>query len=276
MTCRTINTERGVVELRISGKGIPVLFIHGGHSNCQERLVHKGLDKNQYQLITPSRPGYGRTPLSGHESPEAAAALLSALLDALDIDQGIVYGISAGGLTALAMAANYPGKVKKLILASAITKKWLDADSSTYKTAKRIFHPRMEGFTWSMVRLFASWAPRMMARNFIEEFSSLDHPEVTREEAAELAAALRKYRSGKGFINDIDQTLEVATLRRITCPTLILHSKYDKSVPPDHARHGAMEIENAMLHLLDNKWGHMIWIGEDYEQSEKIITGFIK
>jgi pimeloyl-ACP methyl ester carboxylesterase len=78
-----------------------------------------------------------------------------------------------------------------------------------------------------------------------------------------------------GFVNDIDQTIEVETLRKITCPTLILHSKNDNSVPIDHARHAKSEITNSEIVLLDNLWGHMIWIGKDYESTQTEITSFI-
>jgi pimeloyl-ACP methyl ester carboxylesterase len=63
MRIEVIKTDKGQIEYSIVGKGVPILFLHGGHSNCQETLLHKGFDTNKFQLITPSRPGYGNTPL---------------------------------------------------------------------------------------------------------------------------------------------------------------------------------------------------------------------
>ena len=54
MEIKIIDTDKGQVEYSIVGKEKPVLFLHGGHSNCKETLFHKGFDTNKFQLITPS------------------------------------------------------------------------------------------------------------------------------------------------------------------------------------------------------------------------------
>ena len=148
MNCKVINTKLGTIEYSLIGKGQPILFIHGGHSNCNESLCHKGFDLEKYQLITPSRPGYGRTPLGENKTPKQSADLIKELLDHLSIENVIVYGISAGGLTAIEFARYYSDKVNKLILASAVSKKWLDNEGKTYKIAQKIFHPRIEKIIW--------------------------------------------------------------------------------------------------------------------------------
>lgn len=80
MNCEVININHGEVEYRSIGTGRPIVFIHGGHSNCHETLSHKGFDLEKFQLITPSRPGYGKTPLSNNQTPSKAASLLADLL----------------------------------------------------------------------------------------------------------------------------------------------------------------------------------------------------
>ncbi|MEM6846250.1 MAG: alpha/beta hydrolase [Bacteroidota bacterium] len=110
---KVLNNRLGDIEYSSVGRGVPVLFVHGGHSNCHETLCHQGFDLERFQLITPSRPGYGKTPLNGNRTPKQAADLMVELLNHLKIDDVVVYGISAGGLTAIALAANYPSKVKK-------------------------------------------------------------------------------------------------------------------------------------------------------------------
>jgi len=107
MTPQLINTSKGKIEYTITGQGIPILFVHGGHVNCRETIFRKGLDLNKFCCITPSRPGYGNTPLSdSNKSPKGTADLFIALLEELDYYEVIVIGISAGGLTALEIAAH--------------------------------------------------------------------------------------------------------------------------------------------------------------------------
>ena len=53
MNNKIIKTKLGEIEFSIIGQGVPILFIHGGHSNSNDTLCYKGFDLNKYQLITP-------------------------------------------------------------------------------------------------------------------------------------------------------------------------------------------------------------------------------
>jgi len=270
-----ITTPLGDIEYTLAGKGIPVLFLHGGHSNCKETLSHKGFDRAQFQRITPSRPGYGQTPLNGHQTPRQAATRIIELLHALSLKKVVVYGISAGGPTAIALAATYPDRVHKLILASAVTKPWLDPKEPTYKIAQWIFHPRMEGFTWGMVRFFSKIFPTLIAQSFYPQFSKRPKHPLKKKDVQELIAALKHYRSNSGFLNDIDQQPEPEALGQITCPTLIVHSKTDASVSFAHAEHAHEQIPHSTLLELDNEWGHLFWIGDDAEYARAKTRAFL-
>ncbi len=83
MNCHFETTEKGKIEFSQYGKDEPVLIIHGGHSNCKETLTHKGLNPQEFRIITPSRPGYGKTPLNDSKPPEQAAELIACLLAGL-------------------------------------------------------------------------------------------------------------------------------------------------------------------------------------------------
>nr|WP_299000098.1 alpha/beta hydrolase [uncultured Allomuricauda sp.] len=237
--------------------------MHGGHSNCFENLCHKGFDVKKFRLITPSRPGYGKTQLTGNRTPKQAAALIMELLNQLSITSFVVYGVSAGGLTAIELASNYPSKVSKLILASAISKKWVDKEEKIYKTAKRMFNPRVEKYVWGMVRLFSTIFPKMIAKNFYPQFSNKLSHKLKKDDVDELISAMRNYSSKNGFLNDIDQSIDEEILTTIKCPTLIIHSENDASVPFEHALHSSKMIENSRIVTLNNKWGHLFWIGTD-------------
>jgi len=276
MISKVINTRLGDIEYCSIGKGIPIIFVHGGHSNCNETLCHKGFDLEQFQLITPSRPGYGKTPLNGNRTPKQAADLFIELINYLSIDNVIVYGISAGGLTAIEMASNYPDKVSKLILASAISKKWLDEQGKIYKTAKKIFNPKTEKIIWGMVRFFSMIFPNMIAKSFYPQFSKNPIHKLKKYDIQELIASMKYYNSKIGFINDIDQNIGNDVISRIKCPTLIIHSKNDNSVPFDHALHSKKMIKNSKLIELNNEWGHLFWIGADSKRSIEKTIEFIK
>ena len=276
MKSKVINTRFGKIEYCSIGKGTPILFVHGGHSNCNETLCHKGFDVEKFQLITPSRPGYGKTPLDKNKTPRQAADIIVELLDYLSIDNVVVYGISAGGLTAIELAGNYPDKVNKLILASAISKKWLDEQGEIYKTAKKMFNPKVERFIWGMVRFFSSVFPGMMAKSFYPQFSKNRIHKLNRVDIKELVLMMKYYNSKRGFLVDIDQDINDEVIAKIKCPTLIIHSENDNSVSLEHAKYANKMIENSKIEILQNEWGHLFWIGSDTKKSIEMTIKFIE
>lgn len=64
MVIKSITTEKGFIEYSQYGDGIPLLFVHGSHGSCRDVFYKNGLDAEQFNFITPSRPGYGDTPLT--------------------------------------------------------------------------------------------------------------------------------------------------------------------------------------------------------------------
>lgn len=275
MDCKIIDTKKGKVEFSIYGSGPPLLFIHGGHGNCRETLFHKGFDTSKFQIITPSRPGYSATPLLSNSSPKGTAELFIELLNELNIGKVILIGISAGGPTAIELASCFPERIEKLILISAVTKKWLSEADPTYLKAKKIFKPSIERYSWALFKLFYRLFPKLMSRTMFQELSTVKEALITKEETKELFEMIRKQRSYAGFINDIEQRIAPETISKINLPTLILHSLHDKSVKIEHATYANKTIKNSLLLTYKNKWGHLLWLGDESEQPIKDVLQFI-
>lgn len=276
MEIKIINTDIGQVEYSIVGTGLPVLILHGGHSNCKETLCHKGFDINKYQLITPSRPGYGNTPLDDIYTPKKTADLIISLLDYLKIDKVVLYAISAGGLTSIELAARYPERVEKLILASAVSQKWLDKNGQVYKIAKKLFNPKTEGIVWGLIRFFSGIFPKIIANNFYPQFSTNKTHKLEKSDIKELLSTFKYFNSKTGFMIDIEHDIEKEIISEIQCPTLIIHSINDNSVSYEHAVHANRMIKNSKLVGLDNEWGHLFWIGNDSNVSIRKTIEFIE
>ena len=271
-----IDTEKGQVEYSIVGKGTPVLFLHGGHSNCRETLFHKGFDTDEYQLITPSRPGYGNTPLNDNCTPMQTADLLVLLLNHLKIDKVIIYAISAGGLTSIELSSKYPDRVEKLILASAVSKKWLDKNEQVYKTAKKLFNPKTEKIVWGLIRFFSGIFPKIIGNSFHPQFSKNESRRLEKDDVKELLSTFKHFNSKTGFMCDIDHYVEQEQISKIQCPTLIIHSRNDNSVSFEHAEYANKMIKQSKLIALDNEWGHLFWIGKDSNEPIRKTIKFIE
>lgn len=215
--CETKNTELGKIEYSIKGNGIPVLFFHGAHSNCRETLFHNGWDLSKYMIITPSRPGYGNTPLGKNTTPYKTAELTNALLEKFEIENVIVIGISAGGLSAIAFAKQFPTKTCSLILISAVTKKWLDENDDLYKRGMKMFSPKIEKISWTLFRTFFRVLPKMMAKTLFNELSTKSNQEITKSEIEQVQKMKFKQASGNGFIADLNQDIANQTIKEVKC-----------------------------------------------------------
>ncbi len=258
-----LKTKLGEIEFRVLGEGNTILVLHGGHSNMYDPLAHRGFNLNRFKFIIPSRPGYGKTRLEGNKSPGEAANLILLLMDNLNISCFDIMGISAGGPTALELAARNPSRVRHLILISAVTKKWIRKTDINYRVALMIFNHNIEWLTWRLSRLIAVLLPKIFAKILFKQMSS--HKHMNSLDTVLFKKMISLQRSGSGFVNDLAQEVDQATLNQIKCHTLIIHSYFDKAVDISHALKAKMEIKYANTLLIKNNWGHLLWLDEKYE-----------
>ncbi len=270
------NTELGPVEYSIRGKGHPVLYFHGGHSNAKDMLLQTGWPLPNHRIIIPSRPGYGNTPLNQNTTPQQTARLINALVESLQIEKLIVVGVSAGGLSAIEYAAQYPHKTCSLILISAVTRKWLDKNDKLYKVGQKMFSPKMEKISWIFFRIFFRIFPKMMSQTLFDQLSKKPNQKITKAEIEQIKEMVFNQASGNGFVTDLDQNIENRTIGKVACSTLILHSENDESVPIQMAHHADKKINNSVLKTYDNKWGHLLWVGEDRKYPFEDLNEFLK
>ena len=275
MEVKIIDTSYGKIEYSTYGKGEPVLFIHGGHSNSEELLAHKHIDSNKFTLITPSRPGYGNTPLGQNLSPIDSSKQIIELMDKLMINKFNVIGISAGGLTAIALTSLNPKRVLKFIMASSISKRWLNPNDKLYKKAKKLFSPKTEKYTWLLLRGFLKLFPKIMIKKIASELTAIKIKELDNEEINDVKNMLNEQRSKNGFVVDLDHDLEKNIIEQISSPTLIIHSKNDQAISKEHPLLAKDKIKNSKIIWIDNKWGHLIWVGKESKDIINNITTFL-
>ncbi|HEY4386824.1 MAG TPA: alpha/beta hydrolase [Ktedonobacteraceae bacterium] len=270
-------TRQGPIEYRVVGQGPAVLVLNGGHTNCSSPLGHEPffLDHG-YQLLIPSRPGYGKTPPFVGKTAEAFADALVSLLDLLHLDHVIVVGISAAGRTALQLAGRHPKRVSKVILQNAVIEGRFPRGLTRVATYL-LFNPIMERWTWAAFRAFGRVAPQAALRSMMGSLSSLPGDQVMatmspeRQQAA--LAFLLASRSGSGFLHDIHH--RCGDLSRITAPTLIIQSKYDGSIDPSHAIFALDHIPHAEL-FVSQAQSHLLWFSSYNDEIEAKMQEFFE
>ncbi len=106
----------------VHGEGEPLILIQGFAGPSRAWYFQTRAFKKHYQVIVFDNRGIGKT----DKSPEPYTAKTMAddtlgLMDHLGIDRAHVLGMSLGSLVAQELAINYPQRLRKLILAMAIT-----------------------------------------------------------------------------------------------------------------------------------------------------------
>lgn len=229
--------------------------------------------------ITPSRPGYLRTPVATGRTPTEQADAMAALLDVLAIAEAAVYAVSGGGPSGIEFAARHPDRTRALILEVTISQRFKPRGS---RLMLALFtNPLVSELQGELMRRF----PRMMAGQMLQVESSLnatDRARATDQILAnpeQLALVQGLVADGPpigllraGFDNDLRQfgAIKRLPLGEIRCPTLVLHGTHDGDVPFAHGEHSAREIPGAELHRVEKGW-HLLALSdgaEDYERAK--------
>jgi pimeloyl-ACP methyl ester carboxylesterase len=88
-------TKAGPIEYTLLGQGPVVLRLTGSMDDCQSSGGSEALLAAGFSILTPSRPGYGKTPLSAGKTASQAAEAMAALMDRLGITNADVIAESS-------------------------------------------------------------------------------------------------------------------------------------------------------------------------------------
>jgi pimeloyl-ACP methyl ester carboxylesterase len=278
MKSQLAQTTRGSIEYTLLGSGPTVLVCHGTSSNCFSTELAEPLVESGFNVLTPSRPGYGRTPLATGRSAAQAAQALVALLDCLGVQTCSVLAISGGGPTGIALAAGFPPRVTRPILAAAISYPEHRPDEPAYRNQTTFYGP-MHSILWGMLGLMSRLSPRRMARQTLAIFSTHDPDDgMNRLSSEDIAKINRFYRgrsSRQGALNDATHTVGADLLKSIRQPTLVIHSREDNSVPLSHAEWSLEHIPQAVL-CEAGITGYFFWVGPDYPRLDQAMVAFLQ
>jgi pimeloyl-ACP methyl ester carboxylesterase len=229
-----------------------------------------------YTVLVPSRPGCGRTPLRTGSSPAGFADAIAELCGRLGIGRlAAVVGVSAGGPTAVTMAARHPRLVQRLLLLGAVGFGPYP-DRRTRLGAYVVFNAATERLTWAGMRIMLQLAPTVGLRLLLRGLSILPPRELlaglSGQHRATLVRLFGGMRSGRGFLNDLRGAADVTA--QVTQPVLIIASRQDSGVPFAHAQAVASSLPRAEL-VESAANSHFVWFGEDYPAIAETIRRFI-
>jgi pimeloyl-ACP methyl ester carboxylesterase len=230
-----------------TGDGPPVLLVHGlGLSGGAWWRTVDALAPSM-RVITFDHRGIGRSEaLMPTFTTEAMADDAIAVLDALEIAEAHVYGISLGGMVAQQLALRHPDRVRSLVLGATQPggRRAVRADDDVMRFFTRRAHMSHEEAAWASVPY--NYGPR--AR---EEQVDLIADDIERRLTNPFnEAAYRAQLFAAAMHNCFGR------LGRIRAPTFIVHGAHDRVIPVANAHLLADGIPEARLRVLESA-GHL-------------------
>jgi 3-oxoadipate enol-lactonase len=227
------------VHYRIAGPvdAPPLLLIHSLGTSMAMWAPQAEALAGPFRVITYDLRGHG---LSETSAGDYSLAILArdavGLLDALDIGQAHVAGVSLGGMIAQTLGIEHGSRVRSLILGD--TASLIGPKSNWDNRAATI---RADGM--------ASITDAILARWFTAGFIATE-PATARGFAAMLTRMpAEAYVSASFAVRDGDTTARLGSIR---CPTLVLVGDQDVSTPPAAAEALKAGIPGAELTIIAN------------------------
>jgi len=243
-------------------EGAPVMVLNNGIiMNAATSWVFqtKAFSAN-YRVLQYDCRGQGQSdhPAEAY-SMEQHADDLSALLDALEIKQAHIAGISYGGEVAQAFALDYPVKTLSLILADTV--------SEVGPALRMVIAGWVDALkTGDALAFFNATVPWNFSPEFIENNTALLEDAKSRYAQLDFPAVIRLC---EAFFN-VNFT---ARLAEISVPVCILVGKVDliKGIP--YAQKLRKHLPQAEYHILDGAGHASCW--ERPEEFNTVVLGFL-
>lgn len=122
-SAETLETNGVQIEYRVSGKGEPLVMLHG-FGECIDQSWGEVIPElaKSFRVIAINQRGHGAsTNPSGKFTHRQSAEDVKSVMDALGVRSANAVGFSSGGMTLLHLATRYPDRVSKLIMVGATT-----------------------------------------------------------------------------------------------------------------------------------------------------------
>lgn len=248
------------------GEGYPLVLLHGSGPGVSAyanwNKLFPLLSKNR-RMIAPDMVGFGYT-----DRPEGIKYGMNAwvqqtidLFDALKIEKADLVGNSFGGALALAMAAKYPERIRKLVLMGAMGVNF----PITYGLDRVWgYEPSIENMK-ELLDIFA------YSRALVtDELAKLRYETSIQPGFQESFGSMFPAPRQNSVVAMANNEVYLRTVKQ---PTLIVHGREDRVIPIETSLKLIQLLENAELHVF-GKCGHWTQI-ERTEDFANIVEIFL-
>ena len=260
----------GSIEYKLRGDKGPIILLAHGTPGGHDQSIDPS---NSYKVLTPSRPGYLRTPLSVGKTPSDQAKAFRELLDGLNIDKVIMAGVSGGGPSAVEFAAAYPDKTLGLIALEAVS---FSEDLSEEDAAGLEFSDRDTMFSFLLLSLLGDEGLAEFLLPSKDNQARLLADPKNIQSLKDLIWTIWPFSKRRdGFYNDYEQFSNLTLpLSAIKVPTIIIHGDEDINVDLEQAEYLDKFIPNSKIHIIKGADHYMLSTHKN--EIDIIIDNFIE
>jgi len=246
-----------------TGRGTPLLLIAGlglGGSSWWRSVAGFA---ERFRVITFDYRGLGRSgtaPL--YCTTDDLADDAAAVLDAAEVESGLVYGFSLGGMAAQRLALSHPGRVSALVLGATTA-----GGDGAVRPGPATVANLWRGSFLSPGDAAEAAIPHAYGERCRRETperiaADLDHRRQQRLDSdayhGQIAAAMRHDAEGE--------------LPDIAVPTLVVHGAHDRLIPTANGELIARKIPGAQLHVVPHA-GH--YYSTDDPAVDGVVSSFL-
>jgi pimeloyl-ACP methyl ester carboxylesterase len=279
---------RDVAQHRVAIDGTPIHYLRAGDAGPAVVLLHGGIIDAAHvswapqldtladnaRIYAPNLPGYGPNRLPGDDlTIPHHVETMAGFLDALDLEDAVVAGISMGGGVALGLGLDHPDRLDHVVALDAMgLGSELSGGKLTWLLAKLRVTNR---FSVALMRRSRAYV-RLGLEALVYENDDIPPTlvDLVQAEAGRPGAgsAFRNFRANEvtwqGYRTDYTDRLSAFPV-----PTTLVHGREDEVFPVAWAERAARDIPAADLHVLED-CGHLpTW--ERTDRVAEIITAVL-
>jgi len=250
----TVDGDEIDLHYRSGGNGPPLVFLHGIGLDAATVSWRHALPAlaDERTVYAPDLPGHGES-----DKPDRAYTTayyleaVEAFLDAIDVDEPAMAGLSMGGALALGHALD-GGSVERLVLVNSYG---LGGDAYWRTAATGMFRtPLLGNMVWQGVS-----ASKPAIRTGLRSMGATEPPQELVDDVDSVVdrrtvRAMRRWQRSEfratGF-----RTNYADRLGELAVPTLLIHGDEDPLFPPSWSQRAASTLSESELRLVE-KCGH--------------------
>ena len=243
--CRVANVGELALAYNDEGSGEPVVCLHAVGHGARDFEAFRAGAKAKHRVIALDWPGHGRSSKdTSAPSVRHYAKVLEGFLDAIGVERATLVGNSIGGGAAIRFAAEFPGRVRALVLENPAGLEPNDIISQTAIAGMvRLFRAGAENAIWFGAAFDAYYRAILPSAPAHEQRARIVAAGSQRENAALIARAWESFSDPSQDLRGLGAT--------ISKPVLFAWAIKDKFVQLWRSRPAILEYPNARIEEFD-------------------------